>query len=88
MNTDLAMALCSELIWTAVMISAPVLLLAMLVGLVISIFQVVTQIQEMTLTFVPKLLAVGLTLIIFGPWMISVLLRFATSVISNIPIYV
>lgn len=88
MNTDLAMSLTSELIWTAIIITAPILLLAMLVGLAISIFQVVTQIQEMTLTFVPKLLAVGIGLVVFGSWMLSVLLEFATTVISNIPMYI
>ncbi len=88
MTVDLAMSLTSELIWTAVMITAPILLLAMLVGLLISVFQVVTQIQEMTLTFVPKLLAVGIGLIVFGSWMLTMLLKFATTVISNISLYI
>ena len=87
MTSDLALALTSEMLWTAIIIAAPVLGLSMLVGLLISIFQVVTQIQEMSLTFVPKILTVAITLIVFGPWMLQNLLRFATSTIANIPMY-
>lgn len=87
MTSDLALALSNEMLWTAILMAAPVLGLSMLVGLVVSIFQVVTQIQEMSLTFVPKILTVALTLIVFGPWMLQTLLRFATSAIANIPMY-
>ena len=59
----------------------------MLVGLLISIFQVVTQIQEMSLTFIPKIITVVVTLVIFGPWMLHKILQFSTSLISNIPAY-
>jgi flagellar biosynthetic protein FliQ len=59
----------------------------MLVGLLISIFQVVTQIQEMSLTFVPKIFAVALVMGIFGGWMLKVLIEFARTVITNIPSY-
>lgn len=75
------------MLWTAVLLAAPVLGLSMLVGLLVSIFQVVTQIQEMSLTFVPKIITVALTLIAFGPWMMMTLVRFARTVIGNIPIY-
>lgn len=87
MSPDFALALSNEMLWTAIMLAAPVLGLSMLVGLLISIFQVVTQIQEMSLTFVPKILTAALTLIAFGPWMLSVLLEFSRSVIANIPMY-
>ncbi len=87
MSSDLALALTDEMLWTAILMAAPVLGLSMLVGLLISIFQVVTQIQEMSLTFVPKILVVALTLMFFGPWMLQSLLRFATSSIANIPNY-
>lgn len=87
MTADLALALLNEMLWTAIWISAPVLGLSMLVGLLISIFQVVTQIQEMSLTFVPKIFAAALTLIVLGPWMMSVLITFSRSVIENIPMY-
>lgn len=87
MSTDLAIALSNEMLWTAVLISLPVLGLSMLVGLLISIFQVVTQIQEMSLTFVPKILTVALVMGIFGGWMLKVLIEFARTVITNIPSY-
>jgi flagellar biosynthesis protein FliQ len=87
LSSDLALALANEMLWTAVIISLPVLGLSMLVGLLISIFQVVTQIQEMSLTFVPKILTVALSLAVFGSWMLMTLVEFARSVISNIPAY-
>lgn len=71
----------------ALLISAPILGLSMLVGLVVSILQVVTQIQDVSLVFVPKLLSVVLALVLFGPWMLSMLLRYATTLIGNIPAY-
>lgn len=87
MTPDFALALTDELLWTAMLISGPILGLSMLVGLLISIFQVVTQIQEMSLTFIPKIVTVALTLIAFGPWMLGVLLKFSRGLIANIPIY-
>lgn len=87
MSTDLALALANEMLWTAVLISLPVLGLSMLVGLLISIFQVVTQIQEMSLTFVPKIFTVALVLGVFGSWMLMTLIEFARTVIINIPSY-
>jgi len=72
----------------ALVIGAPILGFSMLVGLVVSILQVVTQIQEMSLTFVPKLIAVAVTMIAFGPWMLKRLLGFATHLIASIPAYV
>ena len=87
MGTDFALALTREMIWNAIFIAAPVLGLSMLVGLLISIFQVVTQIQEMSLTFVPKVLAVALTLIAFGPWMMARLMQFAKTAIGQMPLY-
>lgn len=87
MTTDLALALSSRMLWTAILIGAPVLGLSMLVGLLISILQVVTQVQEVSLTFIPKILTVAITLFVFGPWMLNTLLEFATNVIRNIPTY-
>lgn len=87
MTPDFALALTNEMLWTAMLISGPVLGLSMLVGLLISIFQVVTQIQEMSLTFVPKVVTVALTLIAFGAWMLEVLLKFSRGLIINIPVY-
>lgn len=87
MTNDFALALSSEMLWTALLIATPVLGLSMLVGLIISVFQVATQIQEMSLTFVPKIFTVAFVLIIFGPWMLTVLVRFATSMIGNFPMF-
>lgn len=85
MNKDLALLLANDMLWTTIVISAPILGVSMLVGLLISLFQVVTQIQEMSLTFVPKLFAVAFTLIILGPWMLTRLLDYASSLIANAP---
>lgn len=66
-------------------VSAPMLILGLIVGLAISIFQAVTQIHEMTLTFVPKIVAVGLALLIFFPWIINLLVGFTTRLFEQIP---
>lgn len=87
MSSDFALQLMSEMLWAAVLISAPVLGFTMLIGLIISIVQVVTQVQEMSLSFVPKIITVVITLVVFGPWMLRKLLQFATTIISNIPNY-
>jgi flagellar biosynthesis protein FliQ len=72
-------------IMIALQLSLPVLLFALVAGVMVSIFQAVTQIQEFTLTFVPKLLAVILALALFGSWMISTMVRFFTDVYSHMP---
>jgi flagellar biosynthetic protein FliQ len=77
MDSDTAMRLLAEALIAAVKISAPFLLVTLVVGLLISILQVVTQIQEMTLTFVPKLIAVGLVCLMLGSWMLSVMVELA-----------
>jgi len=87
MTTDLALQLMGELLMAALLIGAPILGLSMLVGLLISILQVVTQVQEMSLTFIPKIVTVGIVLVVFGPWMLKKLTTFASSVIGNIPAY-
>jgi flagellar biosynthetic protein FliQ len=72
MDSDLALRLLSETLFAAIKLSAPLLVATLVVGLAISIVQVVTQIQEMTLTFVPKLIAVVAVCLVFGSWMLSV----------------
>ena len=66
------------------MVSAPLLLVALAVGLIVSIFQAATQINETTLSFIPKLLAIFLTLIIAGPWMLTILLDYMRQMFTNI----
>jgi len=85
MHADLALRLMSDLFWTAFLLCLPVLGLTMLVGLIISILQVVTQVQEISLTFVPKLFTAGIALLVFGPWMLRKLSQFATQMWQNIP---
>jgi flagellar biosynthetic protein FliQ len=67
------------------MISGPILGLGLIVGLVVSIFQAATQIQEMTLTFVPKIIAVGAALVVFGPWMLKSMVVFTTKLLAGLP---
>ncbi|CDF58008.1 flagellar biosynthesis protein FliQ [Thermobrachium celere] len=72
-----------EAIFTALKIAAPVLIVSMLVGLIISIFQAVTQIQEQTLTFVPKMISIIIVLLILGPWMLKTMVNFIQTMINN-----
>ena len=72
-------------VWQLIILSMPVLLIGMLVGLIISIIQATTSLQEQTLSFVPKIIAILLTLIFLGPWMISNLTEFTRNMISMIP---
>ena len=85
MHSDLALKITGDLFWTGFLVSLPVLGLTMLVGLVISILQVVTQVQEMSLTFVPKLLTAGIAIVLFGPWMLRTLCQFAARLWTGIP---
>jgi flagellar biosynthetic protein FliQ len=75
-------------IFTALIVAAPMLLLGLITGLIVSIFQAVTQIQEQTLTFIPKILVSALALLFFGPFMLAMLTSFATRVFTNIPQYI
>jgi flagellar biosynthetic protein FliQ len=68
---------------TTILVSAPLLLVALIVGLVVSIFQAATQINEATLSFIPKLLGIFVTLIIVGPWMLSVLVSYMRGMFTN-----
>lgn len=85
MQADLALRMMSDLFWTALVVCGPILALTMAVGLTVSILQVVTQVQEMSLTFVPKLLAAGIAMLVFGSWMLRQLMQFAISLWSSIP---
>lgn len=83
MDTGVVMDIASNAMITAIMVAAPVLLVSIVVGLAVSIFQATTHIQEQTLTFVPKVLAIVGVLILFGPWMITVLTTYITDLYSN-----
>ena len=85
MGADEAMGLMNQLLWSAALIAAPVLITVLIVGLLVSVLQVATQLQEMTLSYVPKLLTAALVLIALGPWMIHKVAEFAISMIRLIP---
>jgi flagellar biosynthetic protein FliQ len=68
---------------TVLLTSAPMLIAALVIGLIISIFQAATQINEQTMTFIPKIVAVFVTLLIFGPWIMELLITFTTGIISQ-----
>lgn len=85
MNYEFILGFSRQAIETMLMVSLPVLGLSMTVGLLISVFQSVTQIQEMTITFVPKVIVTFLALLIFGSWMLSKLAGFLRDVIVSIP---
>ena len=87
MTADFAMMVLGDMLWKAMVICAPVLGLTLLVGLIISVFQVVTQLQEMSLAFIPKLAVAALALVAFGGWMLGQLVSFARGLIANIPQY-
>ena len=83
MNTDAVMDVAINSMSVAIMIAAPILLVSIVVGLAVSIFQATTHIQEQTLTFVPKVLSIVGIILIFGPWMLSVLTNFITELFTN-----
>jgi len=88
MTIELLNQISRQTFTTILMVGGPILLVSLVVGLMISLFQAVTQLQEMTLTFVPKIIAVFLTLLIALPWMVKVLVGFTRSIFNNITLYV
>lgn len=76
MTPDMAINICRKAIQTILMISAPMLLAGLLIGLLVSTFQAATQINEQTLTFIPKIVVVFLTMLFFGPWIIHIMSSF------------
>ena len=85
MTPDTVIKLAEQAIYMIIILSAPMLLIALAVGLIVSIFQAMTQIQEQTLAFVPKIIAVFLTLVLFGPWMLTLLLDFTRDLFQQLP---
>ena len=79
------MAIFRSAILQILMLAAPVLLIGMGVGLIVSVFQATTSIQEQTLTFVPKIAAILMSLFVFGPWMFTTLAQFTIRIIRTIP---
>ncbi len=88
MNELLVMKLAKDALILIALVAAPSLVFGLVVGLVVSVFQAVTSIQEMTLAIIPKIFAVFIALLIFGPWCMKLMTSFAYQIISNIPKYV
>jgi len=77
-----------ESIKTTLLLSAPMLGFGLVTGLLVSIFQAVTSIQELTLTFIPKILAVFFSLVVFFPWLLELMLTFTSNILINFPDYI
>ncbi len=88
MNSGDVITVARQTVWVIVKTAVPILLVSMIVGLVISLFQTLTSIQEQTLTFVPKLLAILLALMIMGTWILNEIVQFMTTLWSNFGQYI
>jgi flagellar biosynthetic protein FliQ len=77
-----------ESIRTAILLAAPMLLVGLVAGVVVSMFQAATQINEMTLVFVPKMLSVAIALLVFFPWMLNLIIKFTENLFLNIPTFI
>jgi flagellar biosynthetic protein FliQ len=88
MSTEFVTGIMLEAIKLTLLLAGPVLIFGLVAGLLVSIFQAVTQINEMTLTFIPKILAVAIAIIIFFPWMLRILTTFTQNLLVNIPMYI
>ena len=86
-NVDM-IRLAQDAIRTVLSVAAPMLIISLSVGLIVSVIQAVTQIQEATLAFVPKIVAVFLSLLLFGPWILKTLTQFTTGLLSNLNLYI
>ena len=85
MNQDVVISLAMQAMSLALKIALPLLLAGLVVGLIVSIFQAVTQIQEMTLAFIPKIVAIGVVLVVAGPWMLGQIVSYTQNLYESIP---
>jgi flagellar biosynthetic protein FliQ len=88
MTEELVIRLGQDALRTTAMLSAPLLISTLVVGLAVSIFQALTQINEATLTFIPKMIVVAVVFVLAGPWMMDVMTTYTTSLLENIPVMV
>ena len=88
MTIDAVSDMAREAMYLIIRVSLPVLLVSLVVGLIISIFQTVTSIQEQTLTFVPKIIAIFLALVLFGQWMMNSMVEYMVELWSSITVYI
>jgi flagellar biosynthesis protein FliQ len=84
MGSEFVIRIAGEAVYTVLKASAPMLVIGLVVGLIVSIFQATTQIQEQTLAFVPKIVAVLLSILIFGPWILNTLVDFTYNLLNNL----
>jgi flagellar biosynthetic protein FliQ len=88
MTEDIVISLGRDAIWTTIALAGPLLISALVVGLVVSIIQAVTQINESTLTFIPKMLAIVVVMVILAPWMTQMITSYTTELFTSLPNYV
>ena len=88
MTQEMVISIAENAIYTVLIVSGPLLLIALAVGLIVSIFQATTSIQEQTLAFVPKIVAVLVALIFFGPFMISKMTSYFSDILNNLVRYI
>ncbi|QUH20823.1 flagellar biosynthesis protein FliQ [Alkaliphilus sp. B6464] len=84
MNEAMIIELGQQTMFTILILSAPMLVIGLIVGLAVSIFQATTQIQEATLAFIPKIIAVLGSLVVFGPWLLSIIINFTLKLYTNL----
>jgi flagellar biosynthetic protein FliQ len=85
MNDATVIALAQDALWTTVMVSGPILLVSLVIGMLVSVFQAMTQINEATMTFVPKILGVFAVAAFLGPWMIGTMVNYTVRMLAMLP---
>ena len=88
MTPEIVTGIFISAIKTAILLAAPMLLSGLAIGLLVSLFQAVTQLNEMTMTFIPKMLVVAVALLMFFPWMLQLMIDFVNNLFGNIPMYI
>ncbi len=88
MSVDLVTEMCSRALFIVIETAAPVLLISLIIGLTVSVFQTVTSIQEQTLTFVPKIISIFLSLMLLGEWMLNNMAGFMTDLWADFSVYI
>ncbi|MGC9385405.1 MAG: flagellar biosynthesis protein FliQ [Hydrogenovibrio sp.] len=88
MTPEFVLTIGQKMLEVVTMLAAPLLLPALAIGLLVGMFQAATQINEMTLSFIPKVAIVGVVLVVAGPWMLTTLVSFSRELIENIPAYI
>ena len=88
MSNDMAVQIGRDALMMVMLISAPMLGLGLLVGVLVSIFQAITQIQEQTLSFIPKIIAVFVAVLVFGPWILSLMVDYTREIFLRLPMMI